>query len=186
MVLFIKNMMSIRCRIVVQEEVEKLGLYCLNIQYGFVEILQNITTTQLLQLKKNLAETGLCLIENKKYILIELIKNTITEMINCESELPNINYSYYLSKNLNYDYTYLANIFSEELNITIQQYIINQKVLKVKELMLYDDMNITEISYKLNYSSVAHLSNQFKKVTGFSPSYYKQHTTLNSLCMENK
>ncbi|MGZ5304084.1 MAG: helix-turn-helix domain-containing protein [Bacteroidia bacterium] len=141
---------------------------------GTVELLEDITQHQRETLKKNLLMSGLELLDDKKSILIEKIKNLITEMIHHSDELPKVNYSDYISEKLNYDYTYLANIFSEVKGITIQQFIIINKIERVKELLLYDELTLTEISHKLHYSSVAHLSNQFKKITGLSPTFYKQ------------
>jgi AraC-like DNA-binding protein len=129
--------------------------------------------------------SGLELLDDKKAILIEKIKNVIIEMVHYTDELPKMNYSDYISEKLNHDYTYLSNIFSEVKGITIQQYIINHKIERVKELLLYDEMNLTEISYLLNYSSVAHLSNQFKKVTGLSPSFFKQLKQKRNQNLEN-
>src|SRR4029078_6161347 len=123
---------------------------------------------------ERLLKSGLELLDDKRSILIERIKNVITEMIHYSDELPTQNYSDYISEKLEYDYTYLSNIFSEVKGITIQQFIIIHKIERVKELLLYDELNLTEISYKLHYSSVAHLSNQFKKITGLSPSFYKK------------
>ncbi|MFT5641063.1 MAG: AraC-like DNA-binding protein, partial [Cyclobacteriaceae bacterium] len=137
------------------------------------------------QLKENLLKSGLELLDDKKSILIDKVKNVIIEMIHYKDELPNINYSDYISEKLNYDYTYLSNIFSEVKGITIQHFIIIHKIEKVKELLLYDEFNLTEISYKLHYSSVAHLSNQFKKVTGLTPSYYKQLKQKRESNLEN-
>jgi len=174
MKLYIKYMVSLRCKMMVKEELTKLGLKYVLVDLGMVEILEDITEKQREQLKKNLLKSGLELLDNKKSILIEKIKNVITEMIHYSDELPEINYSDYISEKLGYDYTYLANTFSEVKGITIQQFIINRKIERVKELLLYDELNLTEISRKLHYSSVAHLSNQFKKVTGLAPSYYKQ------------
>jgi AraC-like DNA-binding protein len=114
------------------------------------------------------------LLDDKKSILIEKVKNVIIEMIHYMDEIPKVNYSDYISDKVGYDYTYLANIFSEVKGITIQQFIILHKIEKVKELLIYNELNLTEISYKLHYSSVAHLSNQFKKITGLSPTFYKQ------------
>jgi AraC-like DNA-binding protein len=125
-------------------------------------------------LKTNLLKSGLELLDNKKAILIEKIKNVVTGMIHYSDELPKVNYSDYISEKLDYDYTYLSNIFSEVKGITLQQFIIIHKIERVKELLLYDELSLTEISYKMHYSSVAHLSNQFKKITGLSPSFYKQ------------
>ena len=167
-------MVSLRCKLMVMEELKKLGLRHVVVDLGTVEILEEVTETQREQLKTNLLRSGLELLDNKKSILIEKIKNVITEMIHYSDELPKLNYSDYISEKLDYDYTYLANLFSEVKGITIQQFIIYHKIERVKELLLYDELNLTEISHKLHYSSVAHLSNQFKKVTGLSPSFYKQ------------
>ena len=167
-------MVSLRCKMLVKEELKKLGLRYVVVDLGVVEIMEDITQVQHEQLKANLLRSGLELLDNKKAILIEKIKNVITEMIHYTDELPKVNFSEYISEKLDHDYTYLSNIFSEVKGITIQQFIIIHKIERVKELLLYDELNLTEISYKLHYSSVAHLSNQFKKVTGLSPSFYKQ------------
>lgn len=167
-------MVSLRCKMMVKEELKKLGLHYVVVELGMIEILEDITTDQRNQLKKNLLVSGLVLLDNKKSILVERIKNVITEMIHYTDELPKVSYSEYISTKLKHNYTYLANVFSEVKGITIQQYIIINKIERVKELLLYDELNITEISYKLHYSSVAHLSGQFKKITGLSPSFYKQ------------
>jgi AraC-like DNA-binding protein len=167
-------MVSLRCKILVKQELKKLGLQYGAVDLGMVEIKDDLTPEQREQLKKNLLRSGLELLDDKKNILIERIKSVIIEMIHYSDELPKVNYSDYISEKLNYDYTYLSNIFSEVKGIDIQHYIILHKIERVKELLLYDELNLTEISYKLHYSSVAHLSNQFKKVTGLSPSYYKE------------
>jgi AraC-like DNA-binding protein len=167
-------MVSNRCKMAVKEELTKLGLHFIIVDLGEVEIMETISTEQLEQLKIALLSSGLELMDDKRAVLIEKIKNVITELIHHTDELPKMNYSDYLSEKLSYDYTYLSNIFSEVKGITIQQFIIVHKIERAKELMLYDELNLTEISYKLHYSSVAHLSNQFKKVTGLSPSQYKQ------------
>jgi len=174
MKLYIKYMVSLRCKMLVKEELANLGLHYVIIDLGMVEIMETITQKQHDQLKENLLKSGLELLDDKKSVLIEKIKNVVIEMIHYTDEVPKVNYSEYLSEKLHYDYTYLSNMFSEVKGITIQQFIIIHKIEKVKELLLYDELNLTEISYQLHYSSVAHLSNQFKKVTGLSPSYYKQ------------
>ncbi len=174
MKLYIKYMVSLRCKMLVKEELTKLGLQYVVVDLGMVELLEKSTPEQRQQLKVNLLESGLELLEDKKAILIEKIKNIVIEMIHYADELPVINYSDYLSEKLGHDYTYLANIFSEVKGTTIQQFIIIHKMEKVKELLLYDELNLTEIAYKLHYSSVAHLSNQFKKITGLSPSFFKK------------
>lgn len=158
----------------VQEELKQLGFKHALVELGMVEIFEDITEEQREQLKKNLLKSGLELLDDKRSILVEKIKNVIIEMIHYSDELPQVNYSDYISEKLDYDYTYLANTFSEVKGITIQHFIINHKIERVKELLLYDELNLTEISYKMHYSSVAHLSNQFKKITGLSPSFYKQ------------
>ncbi|MGM0580867.1 MAG: helix-turn-helix domain-containing protein [Bacteroidota bacterium] len=183
--LYIKYMVSLRCKMMVKEELNKLGLHCVILNLGTVEILEDITECQREQLKINLQKSGLELMGDKKSILIEKIKNVIIEMIHYCDELPKENYSSYISNKLDYDYTYLANIFSEVKGITIQQFIINHKIEKIKELLLYDELSLSEISYKLHYSSVAHLSNQFKKNTGLSPSFYKQMKENRSKNLEN-
>ncbi len=159
---------------IVKEELQKLGLRYVVIDLGVVEVMEEITIEQREQLKANLLKSGLELLDDKKSILIDKIKNVIIEMIHYSDELPKINYSDHISQKLNYDYTYLSNIFSEVKGITIQHFIIIHKIERVKELLLYDEFNLTEISYKLHYSSMAHLSNQFKKITGLSPSFFKQ------------
>ena len=173
MYLYIKYMVSLRCKMLVKAEIVKLGLRCVVVDLGMVEIVEDITSEQREQLRSNLLLSGLELLDDKRAILIEKIKNVITEMIHYSDEFPKVNYSEYISEKLGYDYTYLANVFSEVKGITIQHYIIVHKIERVKELLLYDELNLTEISYKLHYSSVAHLSNQFKKITGLSPSYFK-------------
>lgn len=167
-------MVSLRCKMVVREELMKLGLKYVLLELGSVEVLEDITQQQLEQLKINLLKSGLELLDNKKSILIEKIKNVITEMIHYSDELPKVNYSDYISEKLGYDYTYLANTFSEVKGITIQHFIIIHKIERVKELLIYDELSLTEISYRMQYSSVAHLSNQFRKITGLTPSFYKQ------------
>lgn len=167
-------MVSLRCKLMVKEELKKIGLHCLSIDLGMAEIQEEISAWQHEELRINLLHSGLELLEDRKSILTERIKNVIVEMIHYSDIMPVNNYSDYISEKLHHDYTYLSNIFSEIKGTTIQQYIISHKIEKVKELLFYDELNLTEISYQLHYSSVAHLSNQFKKVTGLSPSYFKQ------------
>lgn len=172
--LYIKYMVSLRCKMVVKDELHNLGLNLVSVDLGMVEISGEMTPAQRDQLSVNLLRSGLELLDDKRAILIDKIKNVIIEMVHYADELPNTNYSEYISQKLGYDYTYLSNMFSEVKGITIQQFIIVHKIEKVKELLLYDELTLTEISYKLQYSSVAHLSNQFKKTTGLSPTFYKQ------------
>lgn len=167
-------MVSTRCKMVVKDELKKMGIHFVMVDLGEVEIMENISDVKRAQLKAALLTSGLELMDDKRAVLIEKIKNVIIEMVHYTDELPKVNYSDYISEKLHHDYTYLSNIFSEVKGITIQQFIIIHKIERAKELLLYDEMNLTEISYVLNYSSVAHLSNQFKKVTGLSPSHFKQ------------
>ncbi|HRO43620.1 MAG TPA: AraC family transcriptional regulator [Flavipsychrobacter sp.] len=174
MKLYFKYMVSLRCKLIVKNELIRLGIKYLTIDLGMVETFEELNLSQHEELKKNLLKYGLELLDDKRAILIEKIKNVVIEMIHYSDELPVLKYSEYLSQKLGYNYTYLANVFSEVKGITIQQYIIINKIEKVKELILYNDLNLTEISYRLNYSSVAHLSRQFKKVTGLTPSFFKK------------
>jgi AraC-like DNA-binding protein len=172
--LFIKYMVSTRCKIVVKEELRKLGLHFIVVDLGEVEIMEELDQTQRNELKCNLLSSGLELMDDKRAVLIEKIKNVIIEMVHHEEEVIKVNFSNHLSEKLNHDYTYMANLFSEVQGTTIEQFIICHKIERIKELMIYGELNITEIAWKMNYSSVAHLSNQFKKVTGLSPSHFKK------------
>ncbi len=174
MKIYIKYMVSQRCKMAVKEEFRRLGIRYANIELGEVEIFDNITQKQREALKVSLHNCGLELMDDRRNILIEKVKNLITEMIHFNDELPKINYSDFISERTQHDYTYLSNMFSQVKGITIQQFIINHKVERIKELISYGELNMTEIAWKMNYSSVAHLSNQFKKITGFSPSHFKQ------------
>jgi len=167
-------MVSIRCKMVVKDELKKLGLHYKVVDLGEADVIENLSEEQRNQLKTGLIKSGLELMDDKKSVLIERIKNVVIEMVHYEDELPKSNFSDYIAEKLNHDYTYLANLFSEVVGTTIEHFIISHKIEKVKELLVYDELTLTEISYKLNYSSVAHLSNQFKKVTGLTPSHFKK------------
>lgn len=172
-------MVSLRCKIVVKQEFANLGLSPASIDLGVVEVGDAIPDEVLENLRKNLERCGLELLDDRNSVLIEKIKAVIIEMIHYSDENPKLNYSDYISEKLKYDYTYLSNIFSKMKGMTIQQFIIMNKVERIKDLLKNEELSLTEISYKLNYSSVAHLSNQFKKVTGISPSEYRQLKTEN-------
>ncbi|HSQ47021.1 MAG TPA: AraC family transcriptional regulator [Lutibacter sp.] len=174
MKLYIKYMVSNRCKIAVTDALKKLKLHFIVVDLGEVDIMENITEQQRAQLKLELFDSGLELMDDKRAMLIEKIKNVIVEMVHHSEEAIKVNFSDYLSEKLNHDYTYLANLFSEVQGTTIEQFIIGHKIERIKELIIYGELNITEIAWKMNYSSVAHLSNQFKKVTGLSPSHFKQ------------
>lgn len=185
MKLYVKFMVSQRCKMMVKEELKKLGIWYVVVDLGIVEILEDITPEQHEQLKLNLMKSGLELLDDKRSILVESIKNVITEMIHHSNEVPRVNYSEFISTKLGYDYTYLANVFSEVQGVTIQQCIIVNKIERVKELLLYNELSLTEIAYRLDYSSVAHLSNQFKKITGLTPTFYKGIAEKRRLNLEN-
>jgi len=172
--LFIKNMVSLRCKMLVRSELEKLGLHFTIVELGEVEIQEDLPEEKLGALKTALLKSGLELMEDKKSILIEKIKNIVVEMVHYSEEPPLTNLSDYLSAKLDYDYNYLSNLFSEVKGTTIGHFIIAHKVERAKELLVYNELTLTEIAEKLHYSSVAHLSNQFKKVTGLTPSFFKQ------------
>ncbi len=173
MKLYIKYMVSNRCKMVVKEELKKLGLHFI-VNMGEVEIMESITNEQREHIRLALSESGLELMDDKKAMLIEKIKTIIIEMVHYSDELPKINFSDFLSEKLNHDYTYLSNLFSEYQGTTIEKFIITHKIERVKELIIYDEANLTEIAWMMHYSSVAHLSNQFKKITGLTPSHFKQ------------
>ena len=167
-------MVSNRCKMAVKAELKNLGLHFIVVDLGEVEIMENISIEQREVLKANLLHSGLELMDDKKAMLIEKIKNIIIEMVHHSDEIIKINFSDYLSQKMNHDYTYLSNLFSEVQGTTIEHCIISHKIERIKELIIYGEHNITEIAWKMGYSSVAHLSNQFKKVTGLSPTHFKQ------------
>jgi len=166
-------MVSLRCKLVVRSELDRLGVPYGSVELGEVELPEGITEEQRAQLGSALMKSGLELMADNKSKLIEKIKNVIIELIHYSDEQLKINFSQYLSETLHYDYTYLSNLFSEVQGTTIEHFIIAHKIERVKELLVYDELTLTEIAYKLHYSSVAHLSNQFKKVTGLTPSHFK-------------
>ena len=176
-------MVSIRCKMIVKSELETLGLHYITVELGEVEIPGQLSVKKEKQLRAALRRSGLELMEDKKSILVEKIKNIIIEMVHYTDELPKTNFSDYLTKKLNHDYTYLSNLFSEVKGVTIEHFIIAHKIERVKELLVYNELTLSEIAWKLHYSSVAHLSNQFKKVTGLTPSFFKKikHKRLNAL-----
>lgn len=174
MKLYIKNMVCSRCKMVVKSELEKLGLQLLAVDLGEVETIESISAQQKSEISEHLKGFGFELIDDKKSRLIDKIKTLIIELVHQQNAQLATNLSDYLSKHLAQEYSSLSNLFSEVEDTTIEKYFINQKIEKVKELLLYDELTLSEIAFQMNYSSVAYLSNQFKKVTGFSPSHYKQ------------
>jgi AraC-like DNA-binding protein len=168
-------MLTVRCEIVVKLELERLGLNCIAIEQGRAEVIGVMSPEEIHKIRVALLRSGLELIDNKKNILIEKIKNVIIELIHHTDDALKINFSYHLTSKLNFDYTYLANTFSKDQGVTIEQFIIRHKVQRVKELISYNELSLTEISWKMHYSSVAHLSAQFKRVTGITPSRFKHY-----------
>lgn len=167
-------MVSNRCKIAVRDELKKLGLHFIVVDLGEVEIMENLNSEKRELLKLGLLDCGLELMDDKKAILIEKIKNIVIQMVHHSEEIIKVNFSDYLSDKLDHNYTYLANMFSEVQGMTIEHFIISHKIERIKELIIYGEHNITEIAWKMGYSSVAHLSSQFKKATGLSPSHFKQ------------
>jgi AraC-like DNA-binding protein len=178
-------MVCIRCKMVVKAELAKLGLHYAVVELGEVEILENISPEQQDQFKFALLKSGLELMDDKKSVLIQRIKNVIVELVHYSEEPLSIKFSEYLSQKLNHDYTYMANLFSEVQGTTIEQFYISHKIERVKELLVYDELNLTEIAYLMHYSSVSHLSTQFKKVTGLTPSHFKELKNKRRNMLEN-
>jgi YesN/AraC family two-component response regulator len=178
-------MVCIRCKMVVKAELEKLGLHYIVVELGEAEIMESISEEQHDQFKEALLKSGLELLDDKKSVLIQKIKNVIVELIHYSEEPLAINFSDHLSQKLNHNYTYLANLFSEVQGTTIEKFIIAHKIERVKELLVYNELNLTEIAYLMHYSSVAHLSAQFKKVTGLTPSHFKQLREKRLTMLEN-
>ncbi|MBN1447327.1 MAG: helix-turn-helix transcriptional regulator [Bacteroidetes bacterium] len=185
MKLYIKYMVSIRCKMAVKAALDALGLQYGVVDLGEVEVKGNMTSEQRELLRDTLLHSGLELMDDRKAILIERIKNTIVEMVHYTDEMPKTKNSVYIAERLDHNYTYLANLFSETTGTTIEQFVIAHKIERVKELLLYDELNLTEISYLLNYSSVAHLSAQFKKYTGLTPTFFKQIKRKKRIVLEN-
>jgi len=174
-----------RCKMVVKSEFEKLGLQTISVELGEVELQKEITPDQKEVLLLNLHALGFDLIDDKKSKTIEKIKTLIIDLVHHKNNELKINLSDYLVENLNQDYSSLSNLFSEIENTTIEKYFISQKIEKVKELLIYNELSLSEIADLLNYSNVAHLSNQFKKITGFTPTYFKQLKDKKRIQIEN-
>jgi len=172
--LFIKNMVCIRCKMVVKDQLQKLGYHPVIVELGEADITEDLSAAELEQVRTALMHSGLELMEDKKSILIQKIKNIIIELVHYSEEPLVVNLSEFLHQKLDHNYTYLANLFSQVQGTTIEKYFISHKIERVKELLVYNELNLTEIAYLMHYSSVAHLSAQFKKVTGLTPSHFKQ------------
>ncbi|MCC5923262.1 MAG: helix-turn-helix transcriptional regulator [Crocinitomicaceae bacterium] len=173
MKIFIQNMVSLRCKLMVKYQLDKLNIAYKSIELGEVELVLPISPTIKTVLGTALHQSGLELMDDKRAMLIEKIINTVVEMVHHTEERPGLNFSNFLSEKLQMDYQKLSNVFSQTKGVTIEQFIILHKVERIKELIIYDELNLTEIAYKLHYSSVSHLSNQFKRVTGLTPTFFK-------------
>ncbi|HEY4876800.1 MAG TPA: helix-turn-helix domain-containing protein [Puia sp.] len=185
MKLFLKYMVSIRCKMLVKAELEKQGLHYKTVELGEADLEEDISPAQWHALNASLKKSGIELMDDKKSILLEKIKKVIIEQVHYSEERLQINFSDHLSQKLKHDYTYLANLFSESQGITIEHFYITHKIEGVKELLIYDELSITEIAWRMDYSSVAHLSNQFKKITGLTPSFFKKIRAKKRITLED-
>jgi YesN/AraC family two-component response regulator len=185
MKIYIQNMVSLRCKMMVKSVLDKLGIAYNSVELGEVQLLEPLTELLKHSLKGELHKSGLELIFDKKAILIEKIINIIVEMVHYSDEFPNVNFSTFLSEKMEQDYHKMAELFSKTKGMTIEHFIILHKVEKVKELIMYDELNLTEISYRLNYNSVAHLSKQFKQATGLTPTFFKSISKLRRINLED-
>ena len=175
MILKIRNMVSSRCKTFVEVELNKLGLYDITVELGAIELRENISSEKMQALNKSLRNGGLEIVEDKRVSLIKEIKAAVYDLINNFDDLPKPNYSEYISKKVNLNYTFLSTSFSKDQGISIEKYIIAQRIERVKDMLVYTDLGLNDIYYKLHFSSIAHLSNQFKKITGITPSFYREH-----------
>lgn len=172
--LYVKNMVCNRCISAVQDELQKLGIVAERVELGEIFLEERLDDKKKEALEKRLVDLGFMLIDDKKSQLISQIKRVIIELVHHKEGVINMNLSDLLRQELKHEYNYLSNLFSEIEGTTIEKYFIAQKIEKVKELLVYDELSLSEIAYQLNYSSVAYLSNQFKKVTGLTPSHFKK------------
>ncbi len=181
---FVKHMISNPCKMFVKQELTKLGINYNSVELGEVDVNEKLSYNQKELLKSSLKNYGLEVVDDRRTVLVEKIKAIIVDLVYYSGDSANMKLSYILSEKLQLNYNYLAKVFTEELGITVEKYIILQKIEHIKELMMYGEMNMTQIASKLNYSSVAHLSLQFKKVTGYSPSMFRQLTGNRRLSIE--
>jgi YesN/AraC family two-component response regulator len=185
MKLFIQNMVSLRCKLLVKSEMEKLNIKFLTVELGEVVLLKPITNEKKEKLKIQLHKSGLEIMDDKKAMLLGKIKNIVVEMVHYSEEIPKVNFSTFLSEKLQIDYHTLSDFFSKTKGMTIEHFIILHKIERVKELIVYDELSLTEISYMMHYSSLSHLSKQFKQITGLTPSYFKQLKLKNRSMLES-
>jgi len=184
MTIYIKNMVCIRCKMVVSEELTQLGLHYSRVELGRADIIEDISMAQHDRIRSDLSKKGLELIEDVKSVLIEKIKSLIIELVHYSVEPLPITLSVYLSQQLHHNYTYMANVFSDTQGHSIEKFLIEHKIERVKELLAYNELSLTEIAFKMHYSSVAHLSSQFKKVTGHTATHYRHLKVQRRLLLE--
>lgn len=184
MTIYIKNMVSIRCKMAVEAALTHIGLPFTRIELGWVEIPAEISIAQRNQIRSDLLQSGLEVIDDIKSILVERVKKIIIELVHYSEEPLPINLSTHLSQQLHYNYTYMANVFSETQGHSIERFVIEHKIERVKELLIYNELSLTEISCKMHYSSVAHLSSQFKKITGHTASQYRRLQSRTRMLLE--
>jgi len=185
MKIYVKNMACESCKLVVKEALEELGLSPVKIDLGEIETKEDVTDDEKKKLNTKIKKVGLELLEKKQGVLIEKIRKVIIDYVYKSDEKPNIKFSVLLSEELNHSYTYLANFFSEVEATTIEQYMIGLKIERIKELIILEEHTLSEIAYKLHYSSVAHLSTQFKKITGLTPSHFKSLKEKRRITIQN-
>jgi AraC-like DNA-binding protein len=173
MKIYIRNMVCIRCKMVVKSELEKLGMQYISVDLGEAEISDDISNEQLNKFGIALKKSGLELMDDKKSIIVEKIKTIIIELVHYTDEDIKVTLSDYISEKLHHNYSYLSNLFSEVKGTTIEKFYLAHKIEKVKELLVYDELTLTQIAFKMHYSSVSHLSGQFRKMTGLTPSHFK-------------
>lgn len=185
MIIYVKNMACESCKLFVKDALKELDIEPVKVELGEIVTKKDISDNEKLQLNNKIKKAGLELLERKQGVLIEKIRKVMIDYVYKSDDLPNIKFSVLLSKELNYSYTYLANFFSEVEVTTIEQYIIALKIERAKELILFAEDSLTDIAYKLHYSSVAHLSSQFKKATGLTPSHFKALKNKRRITIQN-
>ena len=185
MKIYVRNMACESCKIFVKDALDELGISLVRVDLGEIETREDVSDNEKLELNRKIKKAGMELLEKKQGLLIEKIRKVMIDYVNNSDKKPNIKFSVLLSQELNHSYTYLANFFSEVEATTIEQYIISLKIERIKELIIFGEDNFSEIAHKLNYSSAAHLSSQFKKATGLTPSHFKALKEKRRITIQN-
>ncbi len=185
MKIYVRNMACESCKVVVKDALKELDISPVKVELGEIETKEDLTDEEKKELNSKIKKAGLELLENKQGVLIEKIRKVIIDYVYKSDEKPNVKFSVLISKELNHSYTYLANFFSEVEATTIEQYIIALKIERIKELIIFGEDTLSEIADKLHYSSVAHLSAQFKKATGLTPSHFKALKEKRRITIQN-